>query len=174
MDDGCGKPTARRVGRPDSPAVAVCDRDGVVEGAPDRSVGTSIGPIGGFLERFRRSSGVPAAVGDEAAIELAPVFAVLDELEREAAALRERSQQMATRRLHEAREEATAILADARSRADSERGDALKAGLRAADVAAAEIVARAEDEARRIDRLGTERLPALVRQVTEHVLEAEP
>ncbi len=107
-------------------------------------------------------------------MELAPVFAALDELEREAAALRERSEQMATRRLHEAREDATAILADARSRADSERGDALKAGLRAADVAAAEILARAEDEGRRVDQLGAERLPTLVRQVTEHVLEAEP
>lgn len=146
----------------------------MVEGARDRAARTSIGPIGGFLERFRGSSGVPATVGDEALAELAPVFAALDELERDASAVRRRSEHMATRRLHEAREEATAILADARGRADSERGDALKAGLRAADVAAAELVANAEREADRIERAGAQRIPAFAREVVERVLEAEP
>ncbi len=132
------------------------------------------GPVGGILERFRRSSGVPAGVGDEALAELAPVFAALDEIEREAALPRERSQQMAARRLHEAREEAHAILADARNRADMERGEALKAGLRAADAAAAEVIAQAEQEAGRIELVGADRLPALAVRVATRALEAAP
>ena len=128
-----------------------------------------IGPISGFLERFRRTSGMPARVGDEAAVELAPVFAALDTLEREAQALREGSERMAAQRLHEVREEAAALAAEGHARADQERGDALKAGLRAADVATAEILARGEAEARAIRSRGEERLPHLVAEVVEHV-----
>jgi len=148
----------------------------VVERASDRPVVRRPpgGPVGGILERFRRSSGVPAGVGDEAVAELAPVFAALDELEREAALPRERSRQMAARRLHEAREEAHAILADARNRADMERGEALKGGLRAADVAAGEVIAQAEHEARRIELAGAGRLPALALRVATRALEAAP
>jgi vacuolar-type H+-ATPase subunit H len=148
----------------------------MIEGASDRSVErrASIGPIGGFLERFRRSTGVPAAVGDEASVELAPVFAVLDEIEQEAATIRARSEQVAARLLHEAREDATAIVADARSKADAERGDALKAGLRAADAAAAAIIADAEHDALRIERTGAAKIPAFVGRVQEGVLGAEP
>jgi flagellar biosynthesis/type III secretory pathway protein FliH len=131
-----------------------------------------IGPIGGFLERFRRTTGMPARVGDEAAVELAPVFAVLDAFEREAQELRDRSSRMAAQRLHEAEEEAAALAAEARARADQERGDALKAGLRAADVEIAELLAAAEAEARAIRRRGEERLPALVAEVVARVREA--
>ena len=148
----------------------------MVDPASDRAVAhrSPVGPLGDVLERFRRGAGVPAAAGDEAAVELAPVFAALDELQREAAAVRDRSTQMAARRLHEAREEATAILADARSKADSERGDALKAGLRSADAAAAEILAAAEHDASRIERTAAARLPSLVARVTGQVLGADP
>ena len=131
-----------------------------------------IGPIGGFLERFRRTTGMPARVGDEAAVELAPVFAALDVFEREAAELRERSSRMAARRLHEAREDAAALTAEAHGRADFERGDALKAGLRAADVEIAEILGQGEAEARAIRRRGEERLPQLVAEVVGRVREA--
>jgi vacuolar-type H+-ATPase subunit H len=117
---------------------------------------------------------VPAVVGDEASAELAPVFAALDELEREASLPRARSLQMAKRRLHDAREEAHAIVADARARADAERGEALKTGLRRADAASAEIVRRAEEEARRIELVGAERRPALVARILDRVLEATP
>lgn len=133
-----------------------------------------IGPIGGFLERFRRTPGMPARIGDEAAVELAPVFAALDVFEREAHDLRERSSRMAARRLHEANEDAAALAAAAHGRADIERGDALKAGLRAADVTIAEIVARGESEARAILGRGEERLPELVAEVVARVRRAEP
>lgn len=128
-----------------------------------------IGPIGGFLERFRRTTGMPARVGDEAAVELAPVFAVLDAFEREAQELRDRSSRMAAQRLHEAEEEAAALAAEAHDRADQERGDALKAGLRAADVEIAEILARGEEEAHAVRQRGEERLPQLVAEVVARV-----
>lgn len=131
-----------------------------------------IGPIGGFLERFRRTTGMPARVGDEAEVELAPVFAILDAFEREAQELRDRSSRMAAQRLHEAEEEAAALAAEAHDRADQERGDALKAGLRAADVEIAEILARGEREARAVRRRGEERLPQLVAEVVARVREA--
>lgn len=114
---------------------------------------------------------MPAAVGDEAAVELAPVFEVLDEFEREAALARERSERMTARRLHEAREAVNEIITDARHRADSERDDALKGGLRAADVAAAEIVAEAEADAHAVDRRGALRLPGVVAEVVRRVKE---
>jgi vacuolar-type H+-ATPase subunit H len=131
-----------------------------------------IGPIGGFLERFRRTAGMPARVGDEAAVELAPVFAALDAFEQEAQELRDRSSRMAAQRLHEAQEEAAALAAEARGRADQERGDALKAGLRAADVEVAEILAAGEAEASAVRRRGEERLPQLVAEVVARVREA--
>ena len=131
-----------------------------------------MGPIGGFLERFRGVGGVPAAVGEEPVLELAPVFAALDAFELEAAEARGHAETVAAHRLHKAEEGAKEILAAARGLADSERGDALKAGLRAADVEASQIVARAEADARRIDETGRQRLPALVDEVVARVLEA--
>ena len=75
---------------------------------------------------------------------------------------------MAAHRLHEAEEGAREILAAARSLADSERGDALKAGLRAADVEASQIVARAEADAREDRRDAVaQRLPGLVDEVVD-------
>lgn len=132
----------------------------------------SVGSLGGFLERFRGAGGVPAAVGEETVLELVPVFAALDAFEREAATAREHAEQMSAHRLHEAEEGAKEILADARSLAGSERDDALEAGLRAADVEASQIVARAEADARRIDETGRARLPGLVDVIVARVLEA--
>lgn len=130
------------------------------------------GSLGDFLERFHGTGGVPAAVGEETAIELVPVFAALDAFEHEAAAARERAERVAAHRRFEAEEGAREILADAKSLADSERGDALKAGLRAADVEASRIVAEAEEDARRIGETARARLPALVDEVVARVLEA--
>lgn len=115
---------------------------------------------------------MPAAVGEEAAPELVSVFVALDAFELEAAEVREHAETMASHRLYEAEEGAKEILADAKGLADSERGDALKAGLRAADVEASQIVERAEVDARRIDETGSARLPGLVDEVVARVLEA--
>ena len=128
--------------------------------------------MGDFLERFRGTRGVPAAVGEEAASELVPVFAALDAFELEAAAAREHTERVAAHRRFKAEEGAKEILAVAKSLADSERGDALKAGLRAADVQASQLVAEAEADARRIGETGRARLPGLVDEVVARVLEA--
>jgi len=61
--------------------------------------------MGSFLERFRRSAGVPASVGGDISAELASVFLALDEIEREVGALREHSEAAAAERLYEAEEE---------------------------------------------------------------------
>ena len=62
----CGKPTARDRGRPDSAGRRRCHSfNEVVERAPTGSVARhgSPGSVGGILERFRGTAGVPAAVG---------------------------------------------------------------------------------------------------------------
>jgi vacuolar-type H+-ATPase subunit H len=114
---------------------------------------------------------MPARVGDETAVELAPVFAALDVLEREAQALRDGSERRAAQRLHKAREAAAALVAEAHQRAAFERGDALKAGLRVAGVEAAGILAAGEADASLIRSRGEERLPELVAEVVERVRE---
>jgi hypothetical protein len=126
----------------------------------------------GFLERFRGVGGVPAAVGEEAAAELAPLFAELDALALEAAEARAHADRVAAHRRFAAEEGAKEILVAARDSADAERGDALKAGLRAADVEAARIVAAAEADARTIEEHGRAALPALVDEVVGRVLGA--
>jgi vacuolar-type H+-ATPase subunit H len=131
-----------------------------------------VGPIGGFLERFRRLGGVPAAAGGEPAAELAPVFAALDGLEGEAAEIRRRGDAEAARRAHETEEQAQYILSDARALADSERDDALKAGRRIADAEVVSILEQAELDAQQIRKAGEQRLPALVADVLGRVLEA--
>jgi vacuolar-type H+-ATPase subunit H len=131
-----------------------------------------VGPIGGFLERFRGLGGVPAAAGGEAAAELAPVFAALDRLEGEAAEIHRRAELEAARRAQESEEQAQHILSEARGRADSERDDALKAGRRVTDAEVVSILQQAELDAQQIRRSGEQRLPALVADVLGRVLEA--
>jgi vacuolar-type H+-ATPase subunit H len=133
-----------------------------------------VGPIGSFLDRFRRSAGVPASVGGDASVELASIFLALDELEREVAALREHSEATAAERLREAEEEAQRIVAEGRAGADSERDDALKAGLRAADAETVAILRRAEADTERIRRAGGQRLARFVDEVLVRVFEVAP
>jgi vacuolar-type H+-ATPase subunit H len=133
-----------------------------------------VGPIGSFLERFRRSAGVPASVGGDVFVELASVLLALDEIEREVAALREHSAAAAAERLYEAEEEAQRIVADGRGRADSERDDALRAGLQAADAETVAILRRAEADAEEIRRAGEQRLARFVDEVLVRVFEVAP
>lgn len=132
----------------------------------------SVGPTGGFLERFRRSGGVPPAAGGETAAELAPVFAALDRIEAEVAEIRRRTDAASAQRTREAEEQAQSILAEARQRAGFERDDALKAGGRATDAEVVAILERADRYARRIRKVGEERLPAFLAHVLQRVLEA--
>jgi flagellar biosynthesis/type III secretory pathway protein FliH len=133
--------------------------------------GGPIGPIGAFLERFRRTGGVPATVGEQARTELEPVFAALDEIEREVEELRNRSVAAAARHAREAEEEAEMVLAEARSRAEAEREDAYLAGLRAADAEASRILHAARLRADAIEREGRARLPRLIQDALARVFE---
>ena len=131
-----------------------------------------IGPLRSLLERFRRSAGVPAAVVGELSAELAPVFAVLDEVEREAAELRELAEEAAAGRLQEADELAERILAEGRRLAALRRDEELRSVLREADADAEAIVRRAQAKAEALRRRGDERLPGLVAEVVARVQES--
>lgn len=133
-----------------------------------------VGPIGSFLERFRRTAGVPASVGGDTSVELASVFLALDQIEREVAALRKRSEAETAERLHEAQEEAERIVAEGHARADAERDDALKAGLRAADAETVATLRRAKADAAGIRRAGERRLARFVDEVLARVFEVAP
>jgi hypothetical protein len=132
-----------------------------------------IGPLRSLLERFRRSAGMPAAVGGELRSELAPVFAALDEIEREVARVRARSEAAATARLKEADEAAERILAEARQLAAKEREVELETVLQRTDAEAEAIVAQAAAAAEVTRKRGDERLPVLVTEVLARVLQAE-
>lgn len=131
-----------------------------------------LGPLSGFLERFRRSAGVPAIVGGDAASELAAVFAALDHLELEAEKVRGRSSAAAARQEHELDEEVQGIVREARGRTEAERNEILTSRLGDADREVAGILAQAGAEAERIRKTGEERLPAFVAEVLAHVREA--
>jgi len=131
-----------------------------------------LGPLGGFLERFRRSGGVPAAVGGDAASELAEVFAALDRLETEADELRSGTRSAVERRGRELDRDAQRIVADARAGAEAKWNEVMTAELQAVDAEAAGILARGELDAARIAERGQERLPAFVAGVLDRVLEA--
>lgn len=127
--------------------------------------------VGSLLERFRRPAGVPAAATEELDTELMPVFAALEEVEAEAARLREEAMQEADRRVEAASGEAARRLADWRRKADAERARARDERRRAlsAEARAVEDVARAEAE--RLLRGGRERIPELVVAVISCVTE---
>jgi vacuolar-type H+-ATPase subunit H len=112
-----------------------------------------------------------AAIGEDAASELSAVFAALDPLELEAEQLRVSSRSAAARQEREIEEEAGRIMVEARAQADSQRDDVVTARLRAADVKADAIVAKAEVDAERIRAAGEQRLPGFVADVLARVLE---
>ncbi len=122
-----------------------------------------------FLDRFRRAPAVPAAAGDMLAAELAPLLALLDEIEHEA----EEARRVATLRvqagLGDVAEEVEAILASARAHAEDERADALRAAQRRADVLVKSTLEHAEAEADRVRSLAHERSAPLVAEVVAQV-----
>jgi hypothetical protein len=133
-----------------------------------------IGPLRSLLERFRRNAGVPASVGGELSAELAPVFALLDEIEREVALLRARSEAGALARLHETDEEAAGILSEARRLSAEERVAELRFVLHGARTECDMIRREAEARAEAVRRAGAERLPELIAAVVGRVREDGP
>lgn len=123
------------------------------------------GPLGGFLERFRGTGGVPAGVGGEVASELAALFGALDEIEREAQALRLHAAAEGQARAARLEREVAEVNAEGHRRADAARDEAFETARRAAEADAAAIVAAGEKAAAAILDTGTARLPALVEAV---------
>ena len=131
------------------------------------------GYLRAILDRFRRSAGVPAAVSDDLAAELAPVFHALDLIEAEADRIREAALRRAAVIASETQAEIEHLLADARAQAEAERAEAIKAGRRAAQAELRAIETRAQEEAAEIGRVGGTRIGPLVAEVVRCV-EASP
>ena len=121
-------------------------------------------PVSNWLDRFRRP-GVPAAASEELDAELLPVFATLDEIEQEAAAIRIEADAEAARRVEAAALEAERILVRWRREAEAERVRAEADRREAVAGEARSIELRAEAEAAELRERGLERMPALVATV---------
>lgn len=124
-----------------------------------------------LLERFRRTAGVPEAVGEDPANELIPVFAALDEIEREADRLRQRARERAERTLSLADAEAEQIRARWRRRADAERIRSETERRRAALEEAHSTEEAAQAAAARLRERGLARVPTAVERVMADILE---
>lgn len=122
-----------------------------------------------WLERFRRPAGVPAAATEELDAELLPVFAALEDVEAEAARLREEAAREADRRVAAASAEAARRVADWRRRADAERLRARDERRLQLTAEARSLEAEARAEAERVLRRGRKRIPELVAAVIECV-----
>jgi hypothetical protein len=124
-----------------------------------------------FLDRFRRSAGVPAQVTDEVAAELAPLYSALDAIDREAAAIRADAEQRASADRESVTDEVDRRLAAGREHAERERIRVVADARRAAEKAADEIVSAGVAEADRIRAQGRARVPVLVVDVVRCVVE---
>ena len=124
-------------------------------------------PLRSFLDRFRRTAGVPASVsGDAVALaELGSLLAALDEIDGEAGRRREGAMRAAQSRLREIESEIEQILVGARQQAEAERAEVMEASRRAAEAEARAAVEAAAAEAERIRERGRARIPALVDEV---------
>jgi flagellar biosynthesis/type III secretory pathway protein FliH len=126
-----------------------------------------------ILDRFRGGAAVPAAVSDDLAVELAPLFLALDAVETETARIRTAAQRRAAAISDEAKAEIEQILSDAKQEAQSERAKAIEAGRRAAVAEASAIEACARQEAEQVKRIGRARIAPLVADVLR-CIEAAP
>ncbi len=128
------------------------------------------GALERFLDRFRRSSGVPTPAGADLAAELLPLFSLLDAIEAEAAGVRRATAAAVGAERDRVTEEVEALLADARQQAEAEAAEAAKAARRAAATEAREIVAAGEAEAERIRAAASERAGPLAAEVCRRIL----
>lgn len=122
-------------------------------------------PLSALLDRFRRGVAVPAAVGDDLAAELAPVFASLERFELEAQEVRRNSAERVDARLEEARQQAAEISARWREEAEAARARAAQERrLRSREEALA-IAEEGRVEAARIRAVASQRMPELVAEI---------
>jgi hypothetical protein len=119
-------------------------------------------PIGAWLERFRRPAGVPPAAAEELESELMPIFALLDEIEREAEVLRAEAEREAARRADASLADAEGVLASWRRRAEAERATIEREQHVLATTEARALEAEAVRSAEQVRIRGFERIPQLV------------
>ncbi len=132
-----------------------------------------------FLRRFREAGvpGAPAAAGAPADreatrdAELLPVFALLEDVERAADAIEAEGRRQADERRRKAAGEVAAIVAEARARAAGEQAAATANRLTHADEACAALRRQAAAESARVDESVAQRIPTLVAELAEKVLE---
>ncbi|HWB56971.1 MAG TPA: hypothetical protein VG479_08560 [Gaiellaceae bacterium] len=122
-------------------------------------------PISTVLDRFRRAAAVPAVVGDELTVELAPVFLALDSIEDESDCIRRAAEQSVERQLAAARDETAGETAEAHRRAEAVRARALAERRDARQAEARALLTAAEAEARAIGERGAARAPGLAAEV---------
>jgi hypothetical protein len=131
-------------------------------------------PLSTLLDRFRRGVAVPAAVGDDLAAELAPVFASLERFELEAREIRQASARRADERLARGRERAAEISARWREEAEAERARvAHERRLRSREEVLA-IEAEGRAEAERIREAASRRIHQLVAEIVACVEKGTP
>jgi flagellar biosynthesis/type III secretory pathway protein FliH len=132
-----------------------------------------------FLRRFREAGvpGAPAAAGapaDPAATldaELLPVFALLEDVERAVDAIEIEGRRQAEQRRTKALDDAAAVVAEAHLRASGEQAAAAATRLASSAERCAVLRRQAAREAARIDASLAERIPPLVAELVERVLD---
>ena len=134
----------------------------------------AIRPLSALLDRFRRGVAVPAAVGDDLAAELAPVFASLERFEMEAQEVRRASVERAEERLAEGRERAALVSAGWRETAEAARTRAAQERQRRSREEALAIEAESRAEADRIRDEAALRIPELVAEIVACVEGGSP
>jgi flagellar biosynthesis/type III secretory pathway protein FliH len=125
-------------------------------------------PVGAPGTLSRR--GVPADRVQERDAELQPVFALLADVEREAAAVRAAAAGAAAARESAARDAAAALRAEGRTRAAAERNTAAAERARLTEAEGGATVSAARARAAELAARCPERLPSLVASATARVL----
>lgn len=128
-----------------------------------------------FLQRFRPAgapgpaagAGVPADRITELTAELAPVFALLDDVEAEAAQIRREATVRAERRREESAEAAARLLAEASAQAEAVRAEAFAAGRAEAEAASTAALAAAREDAEQTRRRAAHRMPGFVTRLVD-------
>lgn len=134
--------------------------------------------LGDILRRFRfhgvpgapARAGVPADRAAELETELAPVFSLLEAAQRHADELIRRAAADAARRRAEGSEHARRIVARAHVEAEAARTESAAVRLARAEGEMRALLAEAAEEAARIERVASQRTPALVDELVRRAL----
>ena len=130
-----------------------------------------------FLRRFRPAgtpgaaarAGVPVDRAAEAAGELAPILALLAEVESATAEIRERARLDAVELRDQARARAAGLVAEARARAEAERADAAALARARGDAESTRLADQAQRQAATRRELAERRMPGYVARVVRMV-----